>query len=153
MSLLRIAARALVGAAIIQDAASALKHPAVHVEAATPYLEQLSQQVPQIPNNPALAVKVLAGAQAAGGGLVASGLLPRGGAALAAAALAPSTALGHQFWRTKDKTERAAQLQAFMFKVALLGGALAVLTAAKKRGAKKACCAKKAAQADQAKAA
>jgi uncharacterized membrane protein YphA (DoxX/SURF4 family) len=116
----------MIGACLITDGLAALRDPAPHAEVAAPITAQLAK-LSSLPDNPVACVRAAGGTLTAAGALVAVGLAPRLAGALAAAVLAPVTALGYQFWTVKQDPERRAQVRAgFLSHLALLGGALAI---------------------------
>ncbi|QIK72328.1 DoxX family protein [Propioniciclava coleopterorum] len=76
-----------------------------------------------------LAVRANGAAMVAGGLSVATGILPRLGAAGVLAALVPTTIAGHPFWKETDPQARAAQLTQALKNLGMAGGLLAVVAA------------------------
>ncbi|WP_165423243.1 DoxX family protein [Ktedonosporobacter rubrisoli] len=62
------------------------------------------------------------------GSALAMGIMPRLSAAMLAAALIPTTMVGHPFWKEEATANRATQRTHFMKNIAMLGGLLLVLT-------------------------
>jgi len=56
--------------------------------------------------------------------MLATGRLPRVGAALVAASIIPDTVTNHPFWTRSDPDEQAADRSHFVKNLGLLGGAL-----------------------------
>lgn len=69
-------------------------------------------------------VRANAGAQLVGGAALATGRFPRLSAFLLAGSLAPTTAIGHQFWNQSDPAARKNQLLHFVKNLAIIGGLL-----------------------------
>jgi uncharacterized membrane protein YphA (DoxX/SURF4 family) len=137
MSLIRFLARPMVGASYVADGVDVIRNPDKHVELAAPIIAKVSDVAGGV-QIPATTVVRAAGGQLAGAGVLMSlGIFPRLAAAAAAVILAPVTALGYQFWKISDPTERAQTRQGFLAHLALLGGALLVLASGSKKHAHK----------------
>jgi uncharacterized membrane protein YphA (DoxX/SURF4 family) len=78
----------------------------------------------KIPIDPELFVRVIGGAMAAAGTLLAFGKLPRLSALVLSATIVPSTYTQYQFWTERDPATKRVQKQHFMKNLGLLGGAL-----------------------------
>ncbi len=73
-----------------------------------------------------LAVRANGAALALGGLAVATGILPRAGALLAAGAMVPSTLAGHSFWKDADPAARKQNQIQFLKNLGMVGGLLLV---------------------------
>ena len=120
---LRPAARVLTGSTYILLGLDAVRTPGKRVELAGPVLAAIRSRVP-LPEDDELLVRVNAGAQVAGGTMLALGLAPRLAAAVLAASLVPTTLAGHPYWTVQDPAERAQQRIHFHKNLALIGGLL-----------------------------
>jgi putative oxidoreductase len=120
---LRPAARVLTGSTYILLGLDAVRAPGKRVELARPVLSAIRSRVP-LPEDDELLVRVNAGAQVAGGTMLALGLAPRLAAAALAASLVPTTLAGHPYWTVQDPAERAQQRIHFHKNLALIGGLL-----------------------------
>ena len=120
---LRPAARVLTGSTYILLGLDAVRAPGKRVELAGPVLAVIRSRVP-LPEDDELLVRVNAGAQVAGGTMLALGLAPRLAAAVLAASLVPTTLAGHPYWTVQDPAERAQQRIHFHKNLALIGGLL-----------------------------
>jgi putative oxidoreductase len=78
--------------------------------------------------NPRIAVELNGAAMVVGGAMLALDIAPKLAAAGLIASLAPTTIVGHAFWKAKDEAARKAQLTQFLKNVSMLGGLLLVLT-------------------------
>ncbi|MBV9072290.1 MAG: DoxX family protein [Acidobacteria bacterium] len=83
-----------------------------------------SKNVPQ----PELAVAASGGALIAGGASLLLGIKPKYGAAAVAGFLAGVSPVMHDFWKQQDPEHRQTEMIQFMKNVALLGGALALMS-------------------------
>lgn len=106
-----------------------LRNPDHAVPAAAPVVDKLRSVLPQqvaslIPSDTTTAVRINAGAQVVSGVLLATGKLPRVGAAVLAVSLMPTTLAGHPFWQEGDPAERSRQRIHFYKNLSLLGGLL-----------------------------
>ena len=72
-------------------------------------------------------------AMVAGGLSVATGVLPKLGAAGVLAALVPTTLAGHPFWNETDPQARAGQLTQLLKNVGMAGGLLAVMASGSRK--------------------
>ena len=120
---LRPTARVLTGSTYILLGLDAVRAPGKRVELAGPVLAGIRSRVP-LPDDDELLVRVNAGAQVAGGAMLALGVAPRLAAAVLAASLVPTTLAGHPYWTVQDPAERAQQRIHFHKNLALIGGLL-----------------------------
>jgi uncharacterized membrane protein YphA (DoxX/SURF4 family) len=124
MRIVRGIARRLVATWFIAEGVAVARRPETHVEAAAPLVERLSAVTP-LPDSPTFLVRCAAGKLVAAGALIAFGIAPRLGGALAAAILAPAAVGGYPFWKERDPQRRLTQFQGFATRAALAGaGAL-----------------------------
>ena len=124
MSLLTVLGRAALGAPFIYLGYLAVKAPGPRVKMASDL---------GIPDDYAeLAVQANGAAMVAGGLSVATGILPRVGAAGVAASLVPTTLAGHSFWNDTDPKVKATNTTQFLKNLGLIGGLLVVAASAKK---------------------
>ncbi len=79
-----------------------------------------------LPLDPETAVKLNGLVMTVGGGAIALGAAPRLGALAVAAALVPTTYVGHAFWAVDDPQVRAQQRTHFFKNLAMFGGLLAI---------------------------
>ena len=79
---------------------------------------------------PDLAVKVNGVAMLVCGTMLALGIAPKLAALGLAAAIIPTTYVGHQFWATEAEADRRMQRIHFLKNLGLLGGLLLVLSGA-----------------------
>ncbi|MDR3359889.1 MAG: hypothetical protein LBO20_04425 [Bifidobacteriaceae bacterium] len=127
MSIIRVKARALIGAAVIADGLEALRRPTPHEAVAAPLVAKFNDLAGR---NIATGqvVRALAIGDVVGGGLVATSAAPRLGAAATLAASVPAVLFGYRFWEEKADTGRRGELRAgFFYHLALVGAALLVL--------------------------
>ncbi|MFI6871535.1 DoxX family membrane protein [Nocardia sp. NPDC050406] len=127
--LLRRLARPLLASAFVVDGVDTLLHPERRVEAATTLMARAKEASPgesgaKISADPAMVVRVNAGAQVAGGVLLALGRAPRAAALVLAATVVPAAVTEQDFWAEKDPERKAAKRAAFLKDVSLLGGLL-----------------------------
>ncbi|MDR1441431.1 MAG: DoxX family membrane protein [Bifidobacteriaceae bacterium] len=133
MSLIRVKARALIGAAAIADGVAVLRHPEPHEEVAAATLERLEESTGKtVPAT--VTVRATAIAQLAGGSLIATSLAPRLGALASLGATVPALLLGYRFWKVKDDPAVRDQLRAgFWLHLLLTGADLLVLAGPTRR--------------------
>lgn len=127
--LLRRLARPLLASAFVVDGVDTLMHPERRVEAASALIDRAKQTSPgeSVQNfkaEPATLVRINAGAQVAGGVLLALGRAPRAAALVLAATVVPAAVTEQDFWAEKDPERKAAKRAAFLKDVSLLGGLL-----------------------------
>ncbi|MCL2788396.1 MAG: DoxX family membrane protein [Micrococcales bacterium] len=134
MSLLRFAARAMVAGPLVAEGVEALLHPQDHEQVAAPILEKVAGKTPvPIPGTPRDCVRASAGTLIAAGTLAGLGVGTRLAGLAAAGVLGPSTALGYQFWKVKDRKERKAVRQEFLRHLLMTGAALLLATTPRRR--------------------
>ncbi|MDR2380857.1 MAG: hypothetical protein LBE08_06750 [Bifidobacteriaceae bacterium] len=134
MSIIRVKARALIGAAVIADSVDALRSPTSHEAIAGPLVAKFNEVTGQS-ITPAQAVKGTAIGAAVGGGLIASSIAPRLGACATLAANVPAVLFGYRFWTIQDDADRRAILRtAFFARLALVGAALLILATPRRAG-------------------
>ncbi|WP_306362818.1 DoxX family membrane protein [Nocardia sp. CC227C] len=127
--LLRRLARPLLASAFLADGADTLMHPDERVKAANTLLEQQRESrfagiAEKLPADPATLVKVNAGAQIAGGVLLATGKVPRLASLMLAMTVVPSAVTNQDFWQETDPARKTAKRTAFFKDMSLLGGLL-----------------------------
>ncbi|UYM07300.1 DoxX family membrane protein [Solicola gregarius] len=118
---LRIAARVLTGSTYAVLGFDAARAPGVRVDQAAPTLARLRRVAP-LPVDDELVVRANGAAQAAGGVLLAAGVLPRASALAILASLVPTTLAGHAFWAIEDPIQRKQQRVQFQKNLAMIGG-------------------------------
>ncbi|WP_327145414.1 DoxX family membrane protein [Nocardia sp. NBC_01327] len=121
MNLLRTAARVLTGSTYAVLGWEAARTPGQRVDMAASTLTAVRKVVP-LPVDDELIVRGNGAAQAAGGALLALGVLPRLSSAVLVASLVPTTFAGHAFWNIEDPTARKLQRVQFQKNLAMLGG-------------------------------
>ncbi|MDR2252993.1 MAG: hypothetical protein LBD97_03905 [Bifidobacteriaceae bacterium] len=133
MSMIRVTARALVGAAAIVDGVDALRHPVPWEAAAQPLAAKFSKATGR-PADASRWARGAAVALSAGGGLIASSVAPRLGALACVAASLTRTVSGNHFWQVKDDADqRDAERAAFFARLAVLGAYLLILAGPARR--------------------
>jgi putative oxidoreductase len=115
MSLLRFIARTLFATIFLVSGYDALATPGGRVTA-------VSESLP-LPQ-PEFLVRLNGGGMLVGGAALAVGLKPRVAALSLAAALVPTTYVGHRFWKQSDPGVRGNQKVHFNKNVSLIGGLL-----------------------------
>ncbi len=121
--LVRRIARPMIAALFVIQGLEALRHPGPLAERSSPLLDKVVPML-GLPDDKVMLVRANAVTQIVGGALVASGRLPRLGAALLAGSLVPTTLAGHAFWDEKDPAAKRAQRIQFLKNVSMLGGLL-----------------------------
>lgn len=130
MSLSRLLARPMLASLFVVGSVNALRNASALAPKAAPVTDKLvplvQKAVPQapIPDDPAVLIRINAGAQLLAAGALATGRVPRLSSAVLAATLIPTTVAGHRFWEVDDKSERKAQQLHFFKNVSVLGGLL-----------------------------
>ncbi|MEO7022443.1 MAG: DoxX family protein [Ktedonobacteraceae bacterium] len=78
-------------------------------------------------SNPETAVELNGVAMVVGGAMLALDIAPKLAAALLIGSMAPTTVVGHAFWKEQNETVRRAQLTQFLKNLGLMGGLLVLL--------------------------
>ena len=78
--------------------------------------------------NPRTAVELNGAAMVVGGAMLALDIAPKLAAAVLIGCLAPTTVVGHPFWKAENEAARKAQQTQFLKNLGLIGGLLLVLT-------------------------
>ncbi|MDR2453108.1 MAG: hypothetical protein LBD51_00810 [Bifidobacteriaceae bacterium] len=138
MSIVRIKARALIGAAVIADGVDVLRQPAPHEQVAAPLVAAVGRALGQ-ELQASQVVRASAIAQTVGGSLIASSIAPRLGALASLAATVPAALFGYRFWAVDDADQRAWLRRGFFAHLALAGAALLVLAGPTRRAGRRAC--------------
>ncbi|MFD6161238.1 DoxX family protein [Nocardia sp. NPDC060256] len=125
--LLRRLARPLLATVFVVEGVDTLRHPETRVKAATELVQRGQRQLPEeyaakLPSDPGTAVRINAGAQVAGGVLLALGKAPRLAALVLAATVIPATVTEQDFWNEPDPAQKASKRNAFLKDLGLLGG-------------------------------
>lgn len=125
--LLRRLARPLLATVFVVEGVDTLRHPESRVKAATELVQRGQRQLPEeyaakLPNDPGTVVRINAGAQVAGGVLLALGKAPRLAALVLAATVIPATVTEQDFWNEPDPAQKAVKRNAFLKDLGLLGG-------------------------------
>ena len=122
MTLVRRVARPLLASVVVVQGLDLLKHPAALREYVAPFAEKMAPL--GVPNDPELLVRANGAAMVGAGGMLALGRFPRTSALVLAAAMAPTTYVGHPFWEQKDPATRRQHRVAFLKNLSLIGGLL-----------------------------
>lgn len=127
--LVRRVARPLLAATFVVDGVDTLMHPEPRVKAADALVQQGRGRLPEqmagrLNADPEMVVRINAGAQVAGGVLLALGKAPRLASLVLAATVVPATLTEQNFWAEPDPDRKAAKRIAFLKDVGLLGGLL-----------------------------
>lgn len=77
--------------------------------------------------NPKTAVELNGAAMVVGGTMLALDVAPKLAAAMMIGSLAPTTIVGHPFWKSENEGVRQAQVTQFLKNLGLIGGLLLVL--------------------------
>ncbi|PXX69119.1 putative membrane protein YphA (DoxX/SURF4 family) [Nocardia tenerifensis] len=125
--LLRRLARPLLATVFVVEGVDTLRHPESRVKAATELVQRGQRQLPEeyaakLPSDPGTVVRINAGAQVAGGVLLALGKAPRLAALVLAATVVPATVTEQDFWNEADPAQKATKRKAFLKDLGLLGG-------------------------------
>jgi putative oxidoreductase len=123
MSVLRRVARPMLAAIFITGGIDVLRNPDSRAKMAAPVATKIADMLPvPLPDDPVQLVQIDGAVKIVGGLMLATGRLPRLGAAALAASLVPTTLAGHSFWEHDDPQQRAMQRVHFMKNLGLLGG-------------------------------
>lgn len=125
--LLRRLARPLLATVFVVEGVDTLRRPETRVKAATELVQRGQRQLPEeyaakLPSDPGTVVRINAGAQVAGGVLLALGKAPRLAALVLAATVIPATVTEQDFWNEPDPAQKATKRNAFLKDLGLLGG-------------------------------
>lgn len=126
MSVVRGIARFLTGSGLAVLGFDAARQPGGRVDTAGGTLDLIRSVVP-LPEDDELVVRLNGAAQAAAGGALALGLLPRISAVVLAGSIVPTTYAGHPFWSLDDPAARKQQRVQFLKNMAILGGLMLVV--------------------------
>jgi uncharacterized membrane protein YphA (DoxX/SURF4 family) len=123
---MRNVARVLLAWVFIRAGFDVLRNPEPRVKTAGGFLDSLRSQVPIVPEDKLLMVRVNASVMVGAGALLALGVRPfsRLAALGLCASLVPTTLGGHAFWTHEDPAARAQQWIHFDKNMAMLGGLL-----------------------------
>jgi putative oxidoreductase len=124
MMIVRRLARPMLASNFVVSGVDTLANPEPRVQVAQDVAEPVAAEVPGLPQDTELLVRVTAGVQVGAGALLALNRFPRISALALAATLVPTTAAAHRFWEHEDPAARADQRFHFMKNVGLLGGLL-----------------------------
>lgn len=128
MTPVRTFARAALAAIFVTSGLRAVMKPESLAPAAESVTDQIAPLItrvaPGVPTDAATMVRCNGAVQLVGGLLLASGRMPRLGAAALAASLVPTTWAGHRYWEQEDPAQRRNQQIHFMKNLGLLGGLL-----------------------------
>lgn len=127
--ILRRIARPLLATAFVASGVDSLRNPGSQVRTAQPVLDRSRDMLPAqaaaaVPSQAETAIRINGAVQVGAGILLATGKAPRLAAAALAGSLVPTTVTGTDFWNEADPAARAAQRNAFIKNVSLVGGAL-----------------------------
>jgi putative oxidoreductase len=113
-----------------------VRAPATAAATAGPLLGSVRSKAPfSLPSDEDL-VRFNAGAQVAGGVLLATGIAPQLAAGVLMGSLVPTTFAGHSFWKHEDPAQRFNQRNHFNKNIGLFGGLLLVILTSGKTGRK-----------------
>ncbi len=121
--MIRKIARPMLAAVFLASGLDALRHPGARADMAGSLLERLGPAL-GLPDDHELVVRANGAAMLGGGALLATGRMPRLGAAVVATSLVPTTLAAHAFWEQPDPGAQAQQRVQFLKNVGLLGGLL-----------------------------
>lgn len=130
MTVTRLLARPLLASTFVVGGVHALRNADTLAAKARPVTEKVAPAaaaaVPQVPvpQDAKTLVRINAGVQVVAGLALATNHRPRLAAALLAATLVPSTAVGHRFWEQSDPEEKRRETTVFFKNVSLLGGTM-----------------------------
>jgi putative oxidoreductase len=122
MSLLRRAARLMLGWVFVHSGIDVLRNPHPRAEVAGPTIDRISQAAPFLSNDRVTLVRANAAVQLTAGTMLAIGRAPRLAALTLAASLVPTTIGGHSYWTIEDPARRMQNRIHFNKNLAILGG-------------------------------
>ncbi len=129
-------ARIALAVVFIRSGYEVVRAPAKAAATAGPLLGAVRKQAPAsvpLPEDEDL-VRFNAGAQVAGGVLLAAGIAPQLAAGVLMGSLVPTTFAGHSFWKHEDPAQRFNQRNHFNKNIGLFGGLLLVVLTGGKAG-------------------
>ena len=124
MTLLRSVARPMLSAMFVLGGVNSLRNAKAMAPKAEPLADALGSVAPQASTSPANLVRINGAVHVVAGAALATGRFPRLSAFVLAGSLAPTTAVGHQFWKESDPASRQNQMVHFTKNVSLIGGLL-----------------------------
>jgi putative oxidoreductase len=129
-------ARIALAVVFVRSGYEVVRAPAKAAATAGPLLGTVRSKSPvPLPADEDLA-RFNAGAQVAGGVLLATGIAPRLAAGVLMGSLVPTTFAGHSFWTHEDPAQRFNQRNHFNKNIGLFGGLLLVILTSGKAGRK-----------------
>jgi putative oxidoreductase len=127
-------ARIALAVVFIRSGYEVVRAPAKAAATAGPLLGSVRAKSPvPLPEDEQL-VRFNAGAQVAGGVLLATGIAPQLAAGVLMGSLVPTTFAGHSFWKHEDPAQRFNQRNHFNKNIGLFGGLLLVVLTGGKAG-------------------
>ncbi|MFD1826175.1 MULTISPECIES: DoxX family protein [Mumia] len=130
MTLLRTAARPMLASMFVSGGVNALRNSpalAVKVKPVSDRLAALAESVApgtRLPTDPVTLVRINAAVQVTFGTALALGRFPRLSALVLAGTLAPTTVIGHPFWKETEPEAAAGHRKQFVKNASILGGLL-----------------------------
>lgn len=124
MTLLRSVARPMLASMFVYGGINALRNASAMAPKAQPVSDALQPLAPSAPLGPANLVRANGLLHVVAGTALATGHFPRLASLVLAGSLAPTTAVGHQFWNESDPASKANQRVHFLKNVSMAGGLL-----------------------------
>ncbi|MEH3033784.1 MAG: DoxX family protein [Aeromicrobium erythreum] len=122
MTVLRTVARPLLASMFVYGGVNAVRHASAMGPKAKPVADQLGKQGYSV--SPENLVRINGAVHVVAGAALATGRFPRLSAFVLAGTLAPTTAVGHQFWNETDPGARQNQTIHFLKNLSMIGGLL-----------------------------
>lgn len=123
MTIVRRVARPMLAALFVVGGLDQLRRPASKATMAEPVIGAIESVTP-VRADAETMVRANGLAMLVGGGLLATGHLPRLSSTLLAGSLVPTTVAGHPFWAETDPARKQQQRIQFLKNLGLLGGLL-----------------------------
>ncbi len=132
MAFVRRCARPMLAAVFVTGGYDQLRNPNGRAGLAARFVNRLAE-LTGLPDDPEMAVRANGAIMLAGGSLLAADRAPRLASLMLAAALIPTTVVGHDYWNRTDEAVAARDRVQFFKNLGLLGG-LVLSAAATDRG-------------------
>ena len=124
MTVLRTVARPLLSSMFVYGGVDAIRNAKVMAPRAQPVADLVQKAAPDAPLNATNLVRAGGALQVVAATALATGHVPRLSALILAGSLAPTTAVGHQFWNQTDPAARKNQRIHFLKNLSIAGGLL-----------------------------
>lgn len=128
MTVLRAVARPMLASMFLVGGINSLRNASAMAPKVQPFADKVEPMInkaaPSVPTDAANLVRINGGIHVVAGAALATGHFPRIASLVLAATLAPTTAVGHQFWNETDPGAKQNQKVHFFKNLSMMGGLL-----------------------------